>query len=66
MNIFFIAVIIFFIAILMTMTGRGGGNFYVITLVLFGVGMHEAATTGQFILFISSLAAILITSFARI
>jgi len=66
MNIFFIAMIIFFIAILMTMTGRGGGNFYVITLVLFGVGMHEAATTGQFILFISSLAATLIYGRQRV
>ena len=60
MNILFIALIIFLIAILMTLTGRGGGNFYVITLVLFGITMHQAATTGQFILFISSLAATLI------
>jgi hypothetical protein len=60
MNIAVMALVIFLIAALMTMTGRGGGNFYVITLVLFGVGMHEAATTGQFILFLSSLAATLI------
>jgi len=66
MNIFFIALIIFLIAILMTMTGRGGGNFYVITLVLFGIGMHEAATNGQFILFISSLAATLIYGGKRV
>jgi len=66
MNILFIALIIFLIAILMTMTGRGGGNFYVITLVLFGFGMHEAATTGQFILFISSLAATLIYGRKRV
>jgi len=66
MNIFFIALIIFLIAILMTMTGRGGGNFYVITLVLFGIGMHEAATSGQFILFISSLAATLIYGKKRV
>jgi len=41
----------------MTMTGRGGGNFYVITLALSGLTMHHAATTGQFILIISSLSA---------
>ncbi len=66
MTILAIALIIFLIAILMTMTGRGGGNFYVITLVLFGIAMHRAATTGQFILFISSLAATLIYGRKRV
>lgn len=60
MNILLILIIIFLIAILMTMTGRGGGNFYVLTLVLFGISMHEAATTGQFILMVSSLSATLL------
>src|SRR5690554_224293 len=41
----------------MTMTGRGGGNFYVLALVFSGITMHEAATTGQFILICSSLTA---------
>ncbi len=59
MNLFFTAIIIFIIAVLMTMTGRGGGNFYVLTLVLGGLTMHQAATTGQFILTISSLSATL-------
>ena len=54
------AVIIFFIALLMTMTGRGGGNFYVLALVLSGISMHESAATGQFILFVSSISATLI------
>lgn len=66
MNIGLMALILFLIAVLMTMTGRGGGNFYVITLVLFGVEMHTAATTGQFILFISSLAATLIYGQKRV
>ena len=66
MTIILLAIIIFLIAILMTMTGRGGGNFYVITLVLFGISMHEAATSGQFILFISSLAATLIYGRKRV
>jgi len=52
-----LAGIIFIIAFTMTMTGRGGGNFYVITLALSGITMHQAATTGQFILIISSLSA---------
>lgn len=57
MSVWILALIIFVIAALMTMTGRGGGNFYVLALVLSGIGMHEAATIGQFILIISSLAA---------
>lgn len=52
--------VIFAIAVLMTMTGRGGGNFYVLALVLSGVSMHESAATGQLILFASSLSATLI------
>ena len=55
-----VAAILLGLAVVMTMTGRGGGNFYVLTLVLAGVPMHEAATTGQFILFTSALAASLI------
>ena len=57
MDIVIVSLVIFAIAILMTMTGRGGGNFYVLTLVLAGFSMQGAATTGQFILFISSIFA---------
>ena len=45
------------LASLMTMTGRGGGNFYVPLLVACGVPMHEAATSGQFILIATATAA---------
>ncbi len=55
-----VAVIIFSLAIVMTMAGRGGGNFYVLTLVLAGVPMHQAATTGQFILFMTAFSAMFI------
>ncbi len=57
MDVWILAGIILAIALVMTMTGRGGGNFYVLALVLSGIGMHEAATTGQFVLICSSLAA---------
>ena len=52
-----LALIILTIAVIMTISGRGGGNFYVVTLALTGFSMHEAATTGQFILVLSSLFA---------
>lgn len=57
MNIWILACIIMLIAFLMTMTGRGGGNFYVLALVLSGVSMNLSASTGQFILMCSSLMA---------
>ncbi len=61
-----VCAIIFALAVLMTMTGRGGGNFYVLTLVLAGLPMHEAASTGQFILFVTALAAAFIFKRARV
>ena len=48
------------VAVLMTMTGRGGGNFYVPLLVACGTPMHEAATTGQLILLATAAAAMLL------
>ncbi len=60
-----IAVIIFALAVMMSMTGRGGGNFYLLTLVLAGLPMHEAATTGQFILFTGAIAAAIIFGRAK-
>lgn len=44
----------------MTMVGKGGGNFYVVILAMAGTPMYKAATTGQFILFASSIAAMII------
>ena len=48
------------VAVIMTMTGRGGGNFYVPILVASGVTMHVAAASGQFILFTTAAAATLL------
>ncbi len=52
--------LIFAVAVLMTMVGKGGGNFYVVILAFSGIPMHEAATTGQFILFSAALAAMIV------
>lgn len=49
--------LVFSIAVIMTMTGRGGGNFYVPILVACGLPMLQAATTSQFILLVTSLTA---------
>jgi len=58
--VFFAASVIFIIAVVMSMTGRGGGNFYVPVLVAFGLAMHSAATVSQFILFATAAAALLV------
>ena len=59
-NLAIVGLLIFIVAVLMTMVGKGGGNFYVVILALAALPMHEAATIGQFILFWASLAALLI------
>lgn len=59
-NLFIVGLFIFFVAVAMTMVGKGGGNFYVVILALANIPMHEAATTGQFILFSASVAALLV------
>jgi len=60
MNIWLLAIIILLIAVFMVMTGHGGGNFFIIALVLAGIDMHIAATSVQFILFTTALFAMLV------
>ncbi len=55
-----IITIFFLVAVTMTMVGKGGGNFYVLILALANIPMHEAAATGQFVLFAASIAAMII------
>ncbi len=55
-----LALIIFVIAVLMSMVGKGGGNFYVLAMVFMGITMHEAAPTSQLIMFATSTAAMII------
>ncbi len=57
--------IIFLLTVVMIMSGRGGGNFYVIALVLSGVPVHTASTTSQFILLASALMGALVFGKAR-
>lgn len=45
------------IAIIMSMVGRGGGNFYTPLLILGGLSIHKAACSSQFILTIAALGA---------
>ncbi|MGK9476383.1 sulfite exporter TauE/SafE family protein [Melioribacter sp. OK-6-Me] len=60
MNVILLTLIILLISVFMTMTGHGGGNFFVITLILSGTETHIAASTGQFILFTAAFFAMLV------
>ena len=60
MNLVVLGIIIFAIAVIMTMTGRGGGNFYVLVLVAAGQVMHQGAASAQFILMLTAFAGMLI------
>jgi uncharacterized membrane protein YfcA len=55
-----VGLLVLVVAVAMTMVGKGGGNFYVVILAIANIPMHEAAATGQFVLFSASVAAILI------
>jgi uncharacterized membrane protein YfcA len=57
--------IIFVLTVVMIMSGRGGGNFYVAALVLCGVPMHAASTTSQFILLASAVMGAIVFGKAR-
>jgi hypothetical protein len=59
-NLVIACALIFIVAVTMTMVGKGGGNFYVVILTIAGLPMHQAATTGQFILFAASVAAMIV------
>jgi uncharacterized membrane protein YfcA len=60
MNIWLLTLIIFILAIFTVMTGHGGGNFFILALVLADIDMHIAAASVQFILFTTVLAAMFV------
>lgn len=57
---FLVILLIFIVALSMTLVGKGGGNFYVVILVFAAIPMHEASTTAQFILFCASFAGMIV------
>ncbi len=58
--IIIMSILIFIIAISMSMVGKGGGNFYIIAMVLAGISMHHAAMTSQMIMMATSLTSMII------
>ena len=44
----------------MAMVGKGGGNFYILTMVTAGISMHHAATTSQLIMMLTATISMLI------
>jgi len=60
LKIVIVSACIFVFAILMSMVGRGGGNFYVPILIAAGASMNAAATSAQLILLTTAIAATLV------
>ena len=54
------SIVILIIAISMSMVGKGGGNFYVLAMVLAGVSMQNAATTSQLIMMGTAITSMLV------
>lgn len=59
-DFFIVSILVFAVALTMTMVGKAGGNFYVVILAIANIPMHQAAATSLFILFSASIAAIFI------
>ena len=51
---------VFILAVITSMVGRGGGNFYVPVIIAAGAGMLQAATTAQLILVATATAALIV------
>ena len=58
-------IVILVVSAIMSITGRGGGNFYVPVLGACGLSVLEAATTAQCILFTTALASLLVFQRSR-
>ncbi len=53
MNVYVLGGILFFIAVILSMFGKGGGEFYVPIFLTAGIAFNVAATTSLFILMVS-------------
>lgn len=59
-SLIIMSLVILGIAISMSMVGKGGGNFYVLAMVLAGASMHHAATTSQLIMMATSATSMIV------
>lgn len=59
-TIWIMSIIILIIAITMSLVGKGGGNFYVLAMVLAGISIQSAATTSQLIMMVTSVTSMII------
>ena len=57
---FLMYIIILVISVTMAMVGKGGGNFYVLAMVLAGISMHNAATTSQLIMMATAVTSMIV------
>ncbi len=60
MNTYVLGGILFFIAVILSMFGKGGGEFYVPIFLTVGIAFNQAATTSLFILMVSGTIMMLV------
>lgn len=60
MNIYILGIVLFVIAVILSMFGKGGGEFYVPIFLTAGIGFNQSATTSLFLLMISGLTMMLV------
>lgn len=60
MNVYLLGGILFVIAAILSMFGKGGGEFYVPIFLTIGIGFNQAATTSLFILMVSGTIMMLV------
>lgn len=59
-DLIIMCLIILIIAVSMSMVGKGGGNFYVLAMIIAGISMHDAATTSQLIMMATAITSMLV------
>lgn len=59
-SVFLLSGLIFFVAVVFSMLGQGGGTLYTPIQVLFGIDFHRAATTSLFLIMVTSFSAMLV------
>lgn len=60
MNVYLLGAVLFIIAAILAMFGKGGGEFYVPIFLTLGIAFNQAATTSLFILMVSGTIMMLV------
>jgi len=60
MNVYLLGAVLFIIAVILSMFGKGGGEFYVPIFLTAGIAFNQSATTSLFLLMVSGVTMMLV------